>query len=185
MSRSCYSDDYGDDFPGQLELYRANVARSIRSRKGQDRLRELRDALLAMPTKSLEAETFLKPSGEACALGVWADRYTKDGPEEDRAVMQAFQGDDHETADLLEPLGWPKLVVLDLIYQNDDCRMVYTEVLGPHQSPYAYFSVSPWQGWPVRYGREETGEERHARVLTWINDHIADATTPPQPGARP
>lgn len=37
MSRSSYSDDFGEDFPNQLELYRANVARSMRGRAGQER----------------------------------------------------------------------------------------------------------------------------------------------------
>ncbi len=40
MSRSCYSDDYGDEFPGQLALFRANVDRSIASKAGQARLRD-------------------------------------------------------------------------------------------------------------------------------------------------
>ena len=72
MSRSCYSDDYGDEFPGQVDLFRANVRRSMRSKAGQARLVELRDALLALPVKELEAETFAAGTRETpkvCALG--------------------------------------------------------------------------------------------------------------------
>lgn len=170
MSRSCYSDDYGDDFPGQLELYRANVERSIRSRKGQARLRELRDALVAMPVKALEADMFLRPSGEACALGVWASQHQTDP--DTRARMEQFDGDDGDTAQMLAPLGWPRLVVLDLVYENDRTEYLYDEVLGPHQSPYAYQTYSG--AWPVRYRRDETPEERYTRVLAWVNEHITE-----------
>ena len=66
MSRSGYSEDYGDDFPGQLGLYRANVKRSINSQKGQARLRELRGVLEAMPVKTRAAGVFRR-GAEACA----------------------------------------------------------------------------------------------------------------------
>jgi hypothetical protein len=144
MSRSCYSDDYGDDFPGQLALYRANVSRSIKSRTGQARLRELRDALLALPTKALEAETFAEGAGEAprvCALGAWA--LAKCGDIEQAHAMVPSDADDHETADLFESHGWPRLVVLDAIYMNDEG--------GDYK---------------------ETPAERYARVLGWVERQI-------------
>lgn len=177
MSRSSYSDEYGDEFPGQLGLYRGNVDRSLASKKGQARLRELRDALLAMSEKRLVAETFIGPKGEACALGQWAIEHSKDDPE-DREVFSRFDGDDNDTADLLGAAGWPRLVVLEAIYHNDMAEYVDgPECEGPHRNEYAYrghVGRDGWSNrWPVIYRHPETPEERHARVLAWVNEQIA------------
>lgn len=173
MSRSCYTDDYGDEFPGQLALFRANVDRSMRSKAGQARLRELRDALLALPVKALERETFAQgrpDSPEVCALGAWA--LAKSGGDVEAAgAMVPADADDYETYDALKPHGWPRLVVLDVIYFNDEIEFVYDEFLGPHRSPYAYHTAGDW---PVRYGREETGAERYARILEWVESRLFD-----------
>ena len=172
MSRSGYSEDYGDDFPGQLGLYRANVKRSINSQKGQARLRELRGVLEAMPVKTLAAGVFRR-GAEACALGEWALANIGSNAALAEAV-DGYDGDDSETARLLASFGWPRLVVLDLVYENDRIETVREpDRLGPHQSPYAYH-VSPWQGWPLMRWREETPGERHARVLAWVKRHIRE-----------
>ena len=177
MSRSCYSDEYGDDFPGQLALYRGNVDRSIASKKGQARLIELRDALLAMPVKALEEDVFVRPSGEACALGVWAQRHIPS----DKIAELDVSGDS-ETADALEPFKWPRLVVMDVIYANDQDHWVrLPEAEGPHQRWSAY--DKHWDcerqcyvdSWPVVYRRRENPAERYQRVLAWVNEHIATA----------
>jgi hypothetical protein len=170
MTRSCYSDDFGDDYPGQMELYRANVRRSIQSAKGQARLRELRDALEAMSEKRLAPDVFLEPDN-ACALGIWARAHRGTNAALD-AVVDGFNGDDYETVDLLRKFGWPKLVVLDLIYQNDRHETVpEPNRLGPHDSPYAY---SNGREWPLRRWRDETDEERHTRVLAWVREQIVE-----------
>ncbi len=174
MSRSSYSDDYGDEFPGQMELYRGNVMRSIRSKKGQARLRELRDDLLALPTKALQADIFSKPSGEACALGVWAQRHHPQ-----REAVDTFRGeDDDDTATFLRDY-WPRLVVMDLVYVNDSESFVTEYHLGPHQNPWDYRAYS--HSWPLYRSRPETDEERYARVLAWVNEHIV----PPAPPSAP
>lgn len=143
MSRSCYSEDYGDEFPGQLDLYRANVRRSVRSRAGQARLRELRDALLAMPVKALAEEVFVAGSPEqprVCALGAWALAKAGGDVETARAFVPT-DADDHDTADALEREGWPRLVVLDAIYMNDEAYV-------------------------------RTPEERYASVLAWVDRQL-------------
>lgn len=66
MSRIGYSDE--EDYPGQFQLWRANLARSLRGRKGQQALRDLREALLAMPEKRLIAHHLAAPDG-VCANG--------------------------------------------------------------------------------------------------------------------
>lgn len=68
MSRSGYSDDYDDtDYP--LALYRGAVASSMRGKRGQSLLRELAEAMDAMPVKRLITHDLVKDS-DACALGV-------------------------------------------------------------------------------------------------------------------
>lgn len=122
MSRSSYSDDYGDDFPGQINLYRANVERSIRSKDGQARLRELKAALEALPTKALEAEIFAEGTREqprVCALGAWA-LHRSGGDIEAAHAMVPLDGDDHDTYEALKDYGWPRLVVMEAIYENDE-----------------------------------------------------------------
>lgn len=180
MSRSCYSDDYGDEFPGQLALYRGNVDRSIGSKKGQARLIELRDALLAMPVKALEADVFVRQStGEACALGVWAQRHLSHNK-----LAQLDVSGDSETADALELFKWPRLVVMDVIYANDSDHWVSEpEAEGPHRSwdryrgHYDHESREWVDRWPVVYRRRENPTERYQRVLAWVNEHIQE----PQP----
>jgi hypothetical protein len=146
MSRSNYTDDYGDDFPGQLALYRANVKRSMRSRAGQARLRELRDALLALPVKALEYETFVDPFAtepHVCALGAWA--LAKTGNAIEAAKLVGEGADDDVTAEALGPLGWPHLVVRDIIYLNDE----------------ASYNV-------------ETPAQRYTRMLGWVSSQIVE-----------
>lgn len=63
MSRSGYSDDCE-----YLELWRANVDRSIRGKRGQQLLSDLIQALDEMPEKRLIPHE-LKQGGEVCALG--------------------------------------------------------------------------------------------------------------------
>lgn len=150
MSRSCYGDDYGDEFPGQMDLFRANVRRSIRSRAGQARLRELRDALLALPNKELEADTFADGTPEAprvCALGAWA-LAKANGDVAAAKAMVPTDADDHDTYDALKPHGWPRLVVLDAVWMNDDGG-VY---------------------------RSETPAQRYARVLAWVERELLPAS---------
>jgi hypothetical protein len=148
MSRSCYSDDFGDEFPGQLNLFRANVERSIKSKAGQARLIELRDALLALETKRLEAGIFAEPSNDGprvCGLGAWA--LAKCGGDAEKAhVMVPRDADDLDTYDALKRHGWPRLVVMEAVYVNDEGGYFY---------------------------RHETPEQRYSRVLKWVNEQLA------------
>lgn len=148
MSRSSYSDDYGDDFPGQIDLYRGNVARSIRSKAGQARLRELRDALLRLPAKALEADIFAEGDMAAprvCALGAWAlDKHGGD-PAAARAMLMDGYDADYRTAHALAPHGWPKLVVMEAIFVNDEGEYVC---------------------------QTETPEQRYIRVLKWVEKSV-------------
>jgi hypothetical protein len=63
MSRSGYSEDY--EYMG---LYRSNVERASRGKRGQAFFRELLAALDAMPLKRLTSGV-LEAEGDVCALG--------------------------------------------------------------------------------------------------------------------
>ena len=147
MSRSSYTDDYGEDYPGQLELYRANVERSMRGKAGQARLRELRDALLALPVKELHDGIFAAGTPEkpaVCALGAWALKRAGGDPAKAAEMAGPSPEEDTETAAALAAHGWPRLVVMDTIFMNDDV------------------------------GRHETPAERYARVLAWVESQIIE-----------
>jgi hypothetical protein len=150
MSRSNYTEDYDDEFPGQFDLYRANVDRSIRSKAGQARLRELRDALLALRVKKLEAGIFIagdEDNPRVCGLGAWALHHAR-GVAEASAIVPKYPADvaadDYDTADALKRFGWPKLVVWEAIYVND----------------LAWSRIS--------------SEERYQRVLAWVTKNISE-----------
>lgn len=170
MSRSSYTDDYGDEYPGQLELYRANVARSMRGKRGQARLRELRDALVALPVKELHEDLFAEGTPQqprVCALGAWATAKTGDPQAAAEMLRFPVDGNDEDTSEDLEKHGWPRLVVLDTIYQNDRDFYVYETYEWP---------VQRWQHFPIQRARPETPAERYRRVLSWVEEQIQPPT---------
>lgn len=92
MSRHGYNDDCDID-PLQLGRWRGQVMSSIRGKRGQAFLRELRDALDAMPDKWLVASE-LENEGEYCAIGCVGRARGLDmaniDPEEPEQVAAAF-----------------------------------------------------------------------------------------------
>src|SRR5687767_12910323 len=69
MSRSGYCDD-----PEHLALWRGAVRSAIRGKRGQAFLREMRDALDAMPVKRLVGGDLVTREREVCAIGAVALR---------------------------------------------------------------------------------------------------------------
>jgi hypothetical protein len=76
MSRSGYRADFQADYV--LNLYRANVDRCIAGKHGQKLLKELVEALDAMPVKELIPNSFMEKSGRVCALGAVAKKRSLD-----------------------------------------------------------------------------------------------------------
>ena len=66
MGRHGYSDDLDQR---QLAMWRGRVMSSIRGKRGQKMLHDLRDALDAMPEKRLVSRTLQDTRGGVCALG--------------------------------------------------------------------------------------------------------------------
>lgn len=126
MIRSGYSDDE-ECFPNQFRLWAANVRRSIRGKRGQAFLRELADALDAMPTKELvRGYAITADKSCCCALGCVALRRGVDVspivPEPD-GIDDGYDGDpdgDWSTEWLRDELGIPDALAREIAYQNDD-----------------------------------------------------------------
>jgi hypothetical protein len=88
MSRSGYSDDCE-----HLAMWRGQVASATRGKRGQAFLKDLVDALEAMPEKRL-IQNELKQGGEVCALGALGAKRGMDmstlDPEDYMSVAAAF-----------------------------------------------------------------------------------------------
>lgn len=106
MSRSGYSDD-GDDLG--LGRWRGQVASAIRGKRGQAFLRDLIEALDAMPEKKLIANE-LEAKGNVCAIGsVGVKRgvdMSKLDPEDPDGIAGAF--------------GIAHQLVQEIEYMNDE-----------------------------------------------------------------
>lgn len=105
MSRSGYSDDY--DF---MELYRANVDRTVASKRGQMFLRQLAEFMDAMPEKKLIAHKLINAQGECCTMGVVFKAKNLDvskiDPEDGEAVGKA--------------VGISAMMAAEIAYMNDE-----------------------------------------------------------------
>lgn len=122
MSRSGYV-DYNDDQWGSIK-YRGQVASAIRGKRGQKLLRDLRDALDAMPDKRLitraliedSAPSFIPPSlakdkaPSVCALGSLG---LQRGME-----MRTLDPDDRDA--IAEAFGVARQLICEIEYMNDE-----------------------------------------------------------------
>jgi hypothetical protein len=83
--------------------------RSIKSKKGQAALRELEQALLALPSKRLIAHELEDAEGEVCAIGALA-KYRKHAPHADP---------EWEMEQVGVELGMPQMVAWRVVALND------------------------------------------------------------------
>ncbi len=109
MSRSGYSDECEN-----LNLYRANVDRTIAGRRGQAFLAEMAAALDAMPDKRLVAGLLVE-DGEACAMGAVALR----------RGLDVSRIDDSEASELGSLFGISRIMAAEIAYINDECGERY------------------------------------------------------------
>jgi hypothetical protein len=150
--RISYSED--EDFPGQFELWQANCRRSIKGKAGQKALRELEQALVALPEKRLIADALQDAEGEVCAIGALAKYRGIDKTESDPEEMEEVGVD----------LGMPRLVAWKVVCVNDvEIDGHHVEVFGPHrwgQKLWAYVAPTP--------------EERYQQMLNWVREQIKE-----------
>lgn len=160
MSRSGYTDDADDD-PLAYGRWRQAVKRSIEGRRGQALLRELIQALDAMPDKRLYPGSFATAEGEFCALGVLgAQRGTK---------MDDLGDEDECSRELVgQRFGIAPAMAAEIMYLNDEYAVetwqwVDVTICGP----------MPEQR-TVQYGRHEVAQrvrEQHVRNVRVHNDN--------------
>ena len=104
MSRSGYTYDCEN-----LGIWRGAVASAIRGRRGQAFLRELLEALDAMPKKRLIAHEFEK-EGEVCVLGALGRQRGLD-----------MSGDPEDYTATAYQFGQSEALMREIMYENDEC----------------------------------------------------------------
>ncbi|GDY37734.1 hypothetical protein [Acidovorax sp. NB1] len=144
MSRSGYTDDYGDDDPLAMGRWRAAVNSALNGKRGQAALREVLAALDAMPEKALIGESLVTADGDYCTLGVLGakrglDMTTVD-PEDWDAVANLF--------------GIAPAMVREIVWENDEGT-----------STHEYVDVVICGPMPPRHFRPPYCEERHNRTV--------------------
>jgi hypothetical protein len=148
MSRSGYSDDLEN---WSLIRWRGAAASAIRGRRGQAFLREMLDALDALPEKRLIAGDLVR-EGEVCALGAVAVARGTDvsdvDPEDHEAVAAKF--------------GITHTLACEVEYIND-------EIDGHHFEVVDFASGERRNRW-----RDDTPEERFERVRAWVASQIRE-----------
>lgn len=121
MNRSGYIDVDFDDHEMQWHYIRGRGAlkSAIRGARGQRFLRELIEALDAMPKKELAAGLFQEEQGRCCALGAWANHKGIDlspfEPEPDDGW-----GDESDNESLSEVVGIAVSMVREIEWENDE-----------------------------------------------------------------
>lgn len=146
MSRSGYCDD-GENNWGTI-CWRGAVNSALRGKRGQAFLKELAQAMDAMPVKRLVTEE-LQAEGEFCTLGVVGNSRNLD--------MSVI--DPGDSVVVAEKFGLAEAMVREIVWENDEYPGVYG--LKPDGST----------GW-----RRETPEERWIRMRKWVDSQIKRVT---------
>lgn len=163
-SRMVYGKE-GDPGVRTPDQYWRDFNRSVKSKRGQQALRLLREALLAMPVKALARGT-IAHAGQVCAVGALAaHRLMRAGESWDAAVRQMDLGPDEwsgqDTVEIAIRNGFSNTVAWDILEANDGAEI--------HEDT----GTSP-SGRIIVTSRIATPEERYAIVLAWVNDLIVE-----------
>jgi hypothetical protein len=151
MSRSGYDGD--NDDPLAHGRWRQAVRRAIEGKRGQALLRELVEALDAMPDKRLYSGSFATAEGEFCTLGVLG---AKRGTSMDD-LGDAEDGCD--PADVGRRFGIAAAMAAEIMYLNDEWAV--------DESKWVDVALCG----PVRPGRPDWG--RHTRTVLVPNKNHA------------
>lgn len=110
MSRSGYTEDYDWDHWAMIR-WRGAVTSALRGKKGQAFLRELRDALDALPAPRLIQGQLQSPEGDVCALGAVARC---------RNLDTAGVDPEDNTEGVGRLFGIPRALAAEIEFINDD-----------------------------------------------------------------
>ncbi len=162
MSRFGDGDDEGT-MP--IELFRANVDRALKGKRGQKALRELRRALLALPEPRLikgalcdvhyDDDDHPQAAG-FCAIGALAYLKRQEKGEKTEEILEALKQDPEddcmnelETIEEGERQGLVNCLAYEFAWTNDE-------------------GLGQWKD-------EITPEERFQRMLAWIDERLLGA----------
>ena len=120
MSRANYSDDCEN-----LELWRANVERTITGKRGQALLKEMEAALVALPDKALTCADMARPEDDSvCALGAVALKRGLDKGKDRLTVLKEIAEkfpEGCEAEELADEFGIASMLAREITYINDEC----------------------------------------------------------------
>lgn len=118
-SRFEYCDD-GEGIP--IGLWRNIVKRSITGKRGQEALRELEAALLALPQKRL-ISGFVRDEGNVCAvgaLGLYREMQAGKSLDDALEALPEWADNDFETAEYGRDLGLTETLAWTIAEANDE-----------------------------------------------------------------
>lgn len=150
-------EDYEPEYNNAWELWNTAVNRHLGGAKGQQALRDLRDALLALPEKRLIENRLADEQGCVCTVGALAlHKRTTQGEKPDevladlasRITQETLEDGDYweveeRTIKCGKDIGLKMTMAVTLAQKNDD--------------------QAHWK---------ETPEQRYERVLAWANKRI-------------
>jgi hypothetical protein len=153
-----FEGDGDEQFPGQWWLWEANLERHFSGKAGQAKLRELREALLALPEKRLIETRLADENGNVCALGALAvHHHVSQGADRVKVLAEmaeavpdeggwvdSWEAEEHTRSEA-ERCGCKLPLIVTVAYEND---------FGP--------------------SLKETPEERYERMLGWVEKRILE-----------
>lgn len=177
MSRSGLYECDGEDVLAHGR-WRGAVASAIRGKRGQAFLRELAEALDAMPDKQLVAGELQTEDGCHCALGVLADKRGLD--------VASMDVDDYDA--IADSLGVNAKIAQEIMWENDETfyEWEYADVVicGPMRPP---FYCSERHGWiyethdrNVRVAKQAVGFKRWQHMRDWVAASLAPSAAKEQ-----
>lgn len=163
MSRSGYTDS-GDN---SCWLWRGAVKKAIEGKRGQQALREIAEALDAMPVKELAADSLVTADGQYCTLGVL-------GKARGIAIEELNPDDPAQVANAF---NIAPALAQEIVYENDETHDFfysrYVEICGPMRP-----------GWPewnnhhqmcyVDYTPQEVAQRRWCYMSQWVKSNLKD-----------
>lgn len=168
MSRSGLYEDDGEDSLAHGR-WRGAVASAIRGKRGQAFLRELADALDAMPEKHLVAGALQSEDGCHCTLGVIGQKRGLD--------VARMDVDDYDA--IADSLGVNAKIAQEIMWENDetfcDSEHVEAEICGPMRPPRydeRHFMIHETHVRWVRVTKENAGLLRWQHMRDWVAKHL-------------
>jgi len=163
-------------------LWPARVRQVIEGKRGQRVMRELAEALLALPERRLIAGNIATAQGEVCAIGAYAKAkgvdLNRDLASVDGKDLAGWEGSDSDTAELGELLGMTHTLAWEIGFKNDvefdDRRVIIDSDLVPMTlwTEYSDFTGKPEVVYArtlgtIRCQRGYTPEQRWEAMYAW------------------